>query len=154
MVADEETLFRCVSGDPAKGHFARADDRLVVSSSAFLDPSFQPSVDRAHLRDDDASKTKRHEKDGVCKLVAVRVRGIDPQEVGDLDQKGHVLQQRNVDVVPDEIRPDNLKGLPPNPAHALVVTSPQITKTGGPWGRVRAALARVATETGWAIEPS
>ena len=73
MVADEETLFRCVSGDAAKGH---------------------------------------------------------------------------------EVLPGNPKGLPPNPAHALVVTTPQIAKTGGAWGRVRAALARVATETGWAIEPS
>jgi hypothetical protein len=154
MVSDDETLYRNVSGDPAKGHFSRdADNRFVVSQSAFHDPEFKPSVDRAHLRENDPTRTRRAAGDGVCKLVALHVRGINPQQVADLDQKGNVIQTRNVDVIPDAVPAGNPRGLPENPAHALVITTPQIAKKVAAWGKVRTALAWIATQAGWAIEP-
>ena len=154
-VDDAETLFRCVAGDPDKGQWA-VDENGVrrVSSAAFQDPHFKPSVDRANRCNNDPLWTRRGERDGVARLAATGIRAIEPALVSDLDEKGHVKQERKVDVVPDAVELDVERGVRANPAHAVIVTTPQITKNNKAWGRVRVALARVATDGGWATVPT
>jgi len=154
-VDDEETLFRSVSDEATAPHWARdVDGVLRVSAAAFFDPGFKPSVDRAKLCNNDPTWTRRAERDGVAKLSAQAIRSIDPDEVADRDSKQHVLQRRSVDVVPDRREANATTGERENPAHALVVTTPQIAKDNSSWRRVRIALARVATDGGWALEPA
>ncbi len=149
-VDDGETIYRSV----APGQIAWSDGEPHVSSSAFLDPYFKPSVDRAPLCVNGPDQTQRSPADGVCQLVARRVRAISPAKVGDRDALGHVLQERTVDVVPDAVPENDERGRPSNPAHALIVTTPQISKKTSAWSRVREALAFVAGETPWAIVPT
>lgn len=118
-----------------------------------MDPGFKPSVDRAGLCGD-PQWTRRKAGDGVVRLTAAGIRAIDPARVADLDAKGHVTQERRVDAVPDPVDEDAALQRRANPAHALIVTTPQIAKNNSSWGRVRAALAFVANEQGWAIEPT
>lgn len=154
-VGDDELLFRSVEGDPAKKHWHRDEDNVLrVSSAAFMDPAYKPSIDRARLCGDDPTWTRRNPADGVVRLTAAGIRAIDPAKVADLDAKGHVAQERRVDAVPDPIEEDAALQRRANPAHALVVTTPQIATNNKAWSRVRAALAFVANEHGWAIEPA
>jgi hypothetical protein len=154
-IGDEEVLFRSVEGDPAKGQWARDEDNVLrVSSQAFMDPTYRPSVDRAALCSNDPLWTRRKPGDGVVRLSAASIRAISPQEVGDRDSKGHVSQERRVDAVPDRIDADAATQRTANPAHALIVTTPQIATSNKAWSRVRAALAFVANQHGWALEPA
>jgi hypothetical protein len=154
-VSDDEVLFRSVEGDPSRKHWARDEDNVLrVSSAAFLDPTYKPSVDRSLLCNDDPTWTRRNPGDGVVRLTAAGIRNIDPAKVADLDAKGHVAQERRVDVVADPIDEDAEVHRRANPAHALVVTTPQIATNNKAWGRVRAALAHVANTHGWAMEPA
>jgi hypothetical protein len=82
----------------------------------------------------------------VVRLLAGKVRAIDPLEVADRDKNGQPRVRRQVDVIPDP--------LDDNDAHALIVTLPQIAKTGSAWSKVRAALAVLANEEGWAVSPA
>src|SRR5436305_3773515 len=94
-VGDGERLFRSIAGDPARGQYAQASDgRFVVSSSAFLDPDFRPSVDRAELCNSDPKWTRRSEGDAVAILLASRVREIAPEEASDRDSSGKVTVHR------------------------------------------------------------
>lgn len=141
-VGADEMLLRSVG---AKGWMIDLDGAIIATSEAFHDPGFRPSVTRAGIRPEDPEATKRAPDDGVAQLATACVRAIDPSKVGDRDQKLHLLQERNVDVVPDPIES--------NAAHALIVTSPQILKKNSAERRLRVALAQVANRHPWAIQP-
>ena len=64
---------------------------MKVSSAAFSDPLFRPSVDRAELIHNDPKKAQRNPSDGVVSIVARDVRSIDTvvQYEGILHRRSH-----------------------------------------------------------------
>ena len=146
-VSDEERLYRNVRGkgsdeffyDPATGH-------LTIESKAFLDQQKEPSVDRAKLRNFDPEQSKLREGNGIVTLITQEVRQIG--DVVTVDDKGSQFSHA-VDV--------NAAPLPENKAHALIVVEPDFLGSGGKqkaaFKLLRKALARLATQRGWTLEP-
>ena len=118
-VADNEILYRripCIEGL----YVIQADGTVKVSSAAFSDRSFRPSVDRAELCHNDPKETRHEPLDGVVSVVTRHVRSIDT--VVQNDKAGKVIQTFNVEIehVPILSHPT----LPDNPAHAEIYTIP------------------------------
>jgi len=68
-VLDNEVLYRCIKQH--EGYAVQAADGTVVfSSSAFMDRSKRPSVNRAALCGSDPSRTKVAASDGVTSVIA------------------------------------------------------------------------------------
>jgi hypothetical protein len=146
-VSDEERLYRNVRGkgsdeffyDPATGH-------LTIESKAFLDQQKEPSVDRAKLRNFDPEQSRLKEENGIVTLITKEVRQIG--DVKTNDDRGKQVKHA-VDVSPDPISG--------NKAHALIVVEPDFFGTESKKTRafklLRKALARLATQRGWTLEP-
>ncbi len=133
-VADAECLYRSVKKD-----HCQADPVHKVTSGAFLDPQYRPSVDRAHLRNHDPSRTLQDPTDGIVMLVTAEVRAIEGvrRSAPDVTYR--------VDVEP---RPE-----PGNPAHAEIYLDPAPPNRGA-FDKLRLQLARLANKREWAIKPS
>ena len=145
-VENDEILYRCV---PPSGVHQVIAGKLELSSTAFNDPTNQPSVDRAGLCGNNPSHTKKSPHDGVVKLVACEVRRI---ELARSEPNAKPANYR-VDVMPDPVLPGNDRGLPSNLAHALIVADPTIN-SGSRFKKLKEALARLASNGGWLIEPT
>lgn len=145
-VEDAEVLFRRVR----IGEGVTADGKLRLSSQAFNDRGWKPSVNRHALMPDPA-ETKQDESDGVVQLVASEVRAVggivhNPNDPPDK----HVTYK--LDVLARPIAADNPEGLAVNPAHAQVESDPDVASRTR-FDKVKDALARLAERRGWVIEP-
>ena len=130
-VADDETLYRAVAGV----HYAIEDGVIRVSSQAFGDRERRPSVDRAHLRDNNPEKTRFDNSYGVVSLIASSVREIE-EPIN--DKNGNFVEMCYADVEPaPEID---------NPAHAQIHGRPrgfEVSKSL--YQRMLARLCRISS---------
>lgn len=136
-IGDEEILYRSV--DPC---YCRDDPFDKVTSGAFLDPEFRPSVDRAELCPPELGPrhTQRKPADGVISLVAGEVRQI----------KDVTRSKQNVTLTYlVDVEPDPLLG---NPAHARIFLHPD-DANDGTFRRLRKRLAHLANRREWVIKP-
>ena len=144
-VEDDEVLYRSVPS----GCFTIADGALRLTSTAFNDPAKKPSVDRAKLCGANPAYTKKKPTDGVVSLTALSVRQI--ADVIQNDVHGQPILAHEVNVIPDVVK--NHPDLPDNPAHALIVTHPDLANNRV-FKRLKESLARTAEQGGWLVEPS
>lgn len=141
-VDDDELLYRRIRSIVAGQTCFRVENgRVVFTVAAFLDRHKKPSVDRAKLQGFEPHRSRQSIDDGIVELIAVRIRAIGI--VHQRDSAGRVVSEHVVDVVPAPIENQ--------PAHAEVITRPAIG--GKAFERLKEALARLATEAGWRVEP-
>jgi len=146
-VSDEEELYRNVRGnleyeeyfyDPTTG-------RLTFLPKAFQDREKEPSIDRAKSRNFDPEQSRISEENGIVTLITREVRQIG--NVVTNDNEGRV--NHAVDVSADPT--------PENQAHARIVVAPEFfgseSKKQKAFRLLRIALARLATRSGWTLEP-
>lgn len=145
-VSDEEELYRSVRREQADEYFYDSTNgQLIIESKAFLDRNKEPSVDRAMLKGFDPRKSRIGENDGVVSLITGEVRQIGDvvSNVPDGSKLNHAI-----DVI--------AKPEPQNEAHALIVVQPAYfpsDKKDKAFKLLRKALARLATQRGWTLEP-
>lgn len=146
-VEDDEQLYRRVP-NLAPSVYSTEGGQLRFSSTAFNDRSKQPSVNRAKLQNFDPHRSRFTNMDGVIELNTAKIRAIGP-----------IVQQNNsgssshvVNVVPDPIHGEFSLAIKANPAHALIVTQPPLTGPSA-FKRFKESLAKIATDTGWCVEP-
>ena len=141
-VSDDEVLYRRVPN--RQDNFKVEEGRICITSQAFSDRAFRPSVDRALLCNQDPSYSQNDPSDAVVFVIACHVRGINPLSHQDAQREA---RNYTTDV---EARPiHNQPGLPDNPAHAEIYTAPPPTK--GVFRKIKEALARMAD---WSIRPA
>src|SRR5438874_1795819 len=146
-IADDEILYRRVL-DGRDHYTVQNDGTIRVSSQAFYESGFRPSVDRAKLRDNDPKKTLGTFSGGVASLVTHDVRSVAP--IVQNDEKGHFVQlcRVNVEYMPilnDPVEPDN-------DAHAEIYTNPPCNKRV--FRKLIEKLALLANARPWEIKPS
>ena len=145
-VADNEILYRRIPRIEGL-YVIQADGTVKVSSAAFSDRSFRPSVDRAELCHNDPKKNQHEPSDGVVSVITGDVRSTDTVVQNDKD--GKTIRSFDVDVEPVPIL--NHPKLPDNPAHAEVyITPPCPNKTV--FRKLAERLAQLANERRWEIE--
>ena len=145
-VTDAEILYRripCVEGL----YVIQAAGIVKVSSAAFSDRSFRPSVDRAELCYHDPRKTQHEISDGVVSVVTRDVRSIDTVVQNDKD--GKTIQTFNVDL--EHVPILNDPKLPDNPAHAEIYTNPHCPNKSV-FRKLAERLAQLANKRPWEIE--
>jgi len=153
-VSDEEELYRNVRSEERYDEYQLdpiTDELIKITSQAFLDTKGTPSVDRAQLKNFDPTKSLLNENNGIVSLITEQVREIG--NVVTKDQKGNIIINHSVDVIPDPNPPEASK----NDAHSLIVVEPKYLspeKRENPFRLLRKSLARLATERGWTLEPS
>jgi hypothetical protein len=138
-VLDSEILYRCIFY--GRNWYKHEQGRLLISSQAFSDRNFQPSVDRASLRRNNPCLTQCDSKDGVVSLLTCEVRLID---VSQNNEKGNPIHPYKIDVVP---RP-----MDTNDSHAQIEASPEY-KNKAPFRKVQERLAYLANQRSWEIFP-
>ena len=138
-VEDGEELYRRVRDQTPAGQlcFQNIAGRVVFSQAAFNDPQKRPSVDRAKLSGNNPHHARVSRDDGIVALQADAIRQIA------LNRHGQAQTMHSVNVIPNPVEG--------NPAHAVIVTDP--AATSGIFKRLKEALARLATEAGWRVEP-
>lgn len=146
-VSDEEELYRNVRGEGSdEYYYDETTGDLVIESKAFLDPQKEPSVDRAKLRNFDPERSRISEENGIVTLITKEVR-----QIGDVVTKDDKERQVNHGV---DVRADPI---PENEAHARIVVKPKFFGSGSKqkaaFKLLRKALARLATQSGWTLEP-
>jgi hypothetical protein len=121
-----------------------------LSSEAFNDRSWKPSVDRRNERPN-AEESKKAQSDGIAQLLAYEIR-----ECNAVIQNPDAPEQQQVayklDVKPDPIEEGNPENLPANPAHALVECAPALANKSR-FKKVKEALCRLAERRDWVIQP-
>ena len=138
FVRDDEELYRRVRKNSEKPNRYSYDDtgEVTIHSTAFFDPNRQPSVDRAELREFNPTLSKKDKTDGIVSLIAGHVRAIP-------------IEDHTVDVV---YAPTS-----DNSAHSQIIMTPECcisnSKQRRAFRNLRRALARLATENGWTLEP-
>ncbi len=145
-VDDVETLYRRIRHVEGL-YVVQTDGAVKVSSAAFSDPLFRPSVDRAELFHNDPKKAQRDPSDGVVSIVACDVRSIDT--VVQNDGKGNLLQTFRVDV--EHVPILNHPTLPDNPAHAEIYMNPSCPNKSI-FRKLSERLAQLANGRPWEIE--
>ena len=116
-VDDVEILYRRIRHVEGL-YVVQVDGSVKVSSAAFSDPLFRPSVDRSELFHNDPKKTQRDPSDGVVSIVAGDVRSIDT--IVQNNKVGKIIQTFDVDI--EHVPILNHPTLPNNPAHAEIYT--------------------------------
>lgn len=150
-VEGNEQLYRSVRSTAGEQHCFRIEDGCTVFTvAAFLDKKKTPSVDRAKLHNFDPNLSRIDRNDGIVELLAANIRQIG--FISQKDNKGKVQSEHAVDVIPDPIRRDDVRGIRENLAHAVITTQPPLTSGMG-FERLKEALARLATDAGWRVEP-
>ncbi len=137
-VGDDELLYRAVKHGLKRIEWR--DGQLKTTTDAFLDPSYQISVDRASKCAHDASHSQVETTDYICCLQTRAVRAIGTvTRISD----GQAADIRVVDVRADPL----LKRIPPNAAHALIYTKPELIlkKDRKLFSRLKESLAQIAT---------
>ena len=150
-ILDDEQLYRSVRGklEYEEYSYNETTGELRIRDVAFRDRNNKPSVDRAKLRGFNPSLSKLSETDGIVSLVTGEVRAI----IGDVKTKtdtGNVVH--SVDVVYKPIYK-----VPKNLAHSEITVKPNFfgstNKQKKAFRLLRFALARLATENGWTLQP-
>lgn len=148
-VDDRELLYRRVP--IAGGCYKLIDGRVRVSSSAFNDRGWKPSVDRAVLRTH-PDETKENVSDGIVSLLTLRVRGIPiPNNLA--DGSPGIPPRYEIDVLPRPVAATDNSQQRENLAHAQIESEPGFISESR-FKKLKEALAGLATENGWLIEPT
>ena len=145
-VQDNEELYRNVRGKLEDKEYSIQDGKLRIEYHAFWDGSKEPSVDRAKLIDPASAL--------LCKTNGiVSIKASDIRAIGTVKTKheNKVIADHAVDVIPD---PE-----PDNPAHAIIkIVKPELfgskNKQRNAFKLLQIALAELATQNGWTLEPS
>lgn len=155
-VLDYEELYRSVRSvtSGADEYYYNDERKLVIRSKAFNDKNREPSVDRAVMRDFHAEQSKKSDSDGIVSLITEDIRRIagikTEQEVAALDQNKLQTTIHNVDVLH--------KPIEDNHSHSVVTVDPVYlgsrSKQDKTFDKVKTALAKLASERGWAIQPN
>jgi hypothetical protein len=146
LVADAEILYRRIPR--VEGLYViRADGTVKVSSTAFSDRSFRPSVDRAELCHYDPRITQAEPSDGVVSVITRDVRSIGTVVQNDKD--GKTIQIFGVDV--EHVSIVNHPTLPDNAAHAEIYTNPACPNKSV-FRKLSERLAQLANGRPWEIE--
>ncbi len=132
-IHDTEQLYRSIN--PNKNLYSYVDGKLKFSSAAFNDRKFEPSVDRAILRDNNPHLTKMTESAGVVALDALSIREISV----DTPDISHQLDPKAAPT----------RG---NKAHAIITGVPSYKDENG-FKKAKKKLALLAEKNGWCIEP-
>ena len=139
-VEDTEILYRRVP--LGQGLYSVTQGGAIrISSQAFADRLFRPSVNRAMLCDFQPAATQARASDGVLSLVASDLRAIADVEQPAIPGPGQSHLRVDVEHVP----------LVENPAHAEIFTDPVCTKNA--FRRLCERLARLAEARPWEITP-
>lgn len=141
MVKDDELLYRRVQAR-RKLKVRQPDGTFRVSSQAFNDRYYRPSVNRAELCNYDPRLVQFEPTDGVVSLVTRDVRAID--HLIQYDSKQQPIQKYNVDVehVPE---PDNF-------AHAEIYMIPTTENPKAVFHKLIERLAQLASQRAWEID--
>lgn len=140
IVEDDEVLYRRVQAG-RNYRVPQSDGTFRLSSMAFSDPQYRPSVNRAELCNNDPTKVQLKTSDGVVSVIACDVRAID--SVIQYDQKNRPVQYHNIDV--EHMPEEN------NYAHAEIYMQPA-TRSQGVFRRLMEGLAQLADQRKWEIE--
>jgi hypothetical protein len=133
-VCNDELLYRSVPNQKGIHYVPISGGDYRVSKAAFQDKeNWQPSVDRANLRNHDPRASKRSPDALIVSFTAGEVRNIE--------------WSSTIDVVPAPNPPED----PDNDAHALITTD-QPFASKGEFNRFKQALAIVANSN-WEIAP-
>ena len=146
LVADDEILYRRIPYVEGL-YVVQSDGAVKVSSAAFSDRSFRPSVDRAELCHYDPRRTQRDLSDGVVSVVTRDVRSIDTVVQNDKD--GKLIQTFDVDI--EHVPTLNHPTLPDNPAHAEIYMKPACPNKSV-FRKLAERLAQLANGRPWEIE--
>jgi hypothetical protein len=87
--------------------------------------------------------------DGLVCLIAKEVRKLELLEYDNGKPTG---SNHQIDVIHRPIEPGDPQGLPENPAHSQIETTPALS--GSRFNRLKEALARLAEKRGWLVKPS
>jgi hypothetical protein len=140
-VDDDELLYRNVRGGEHT-----VDSPPLVLPEAFFDRARRPSVDRARLCGDNPRHTQLG-TDGVAVLKAGEIR-----EIGDVALTPPKAPPRAFMVDVDAKPITGLPGGRSNLAHAEIFLTPA-SDNDRVFRKLRVALARLANQRPWAIEP-
>ncbi|WP_154048383.1 hypothetical protein [Thiomonas intermedia] len=145
-VDDEENLYRSIR--PSSKEYCIKDGELVFSHMAFNDAGEKPSVDRSSMRNN-PSESKKGPDDGVVGILTANVRAvqsikINPNSTPD-DNKRYAVDAIHRPIVGDPSQPDNL-------AHCQIEVAPEF-QVKSHFRKLKEALARLATSSGFMIEP-
>ena len=145
-VEDDEVLYRRVACKEGL-YVVTPDRRIRVSSAAFSDPHYRPSVDRAKMCENDPGQTQKVATDGVVSVITRDVRGIDT--VVQNDSNGEPIRKFCVDV--EHVPVLDHPGLPDNLAHAEIYLIPQVSNKTV-FRRLCERLSQLANERPWEID--
>ncbi|GER86535.1 hypothetical protein KDW_06970 [Dictyobacter vulcani] len=143
-IEDHEVLFRRVPNTP--DYIVRREGMVRISSQAFSDRYYRPSVDRAILRENNPKLCQQNATDAVVSIIARDVRGIE----GILKNNGNEPPQQyiiDIEYVPIE----NVPGKPDNIAHAEIFTDPICDKNI--FRKLKERLAQLANLRLWDVDP-
>jgi hypothetical protein len=141
-IRDDEELYRRVrintkNVNDTKRYSDNTTGPVEIYATAFFDRSKQPSVDRAKLRGFNPTLSQIDETDGIVSLIAGEIRAIP-------------IQDHAVNIIHDPTSK--------NPAHSQITITLEgdisNTKRNKAFRTLRKALAILATEKGWTLEPS
>ena len=146
LVQDDEELYRNVRGGPESMEYSCDDTgKLRIQPGAFRDRCKKPSVDRAKLIGFNPSRALLDETNGIVSLMAGDVRAIT--EAVTTTEDGTVAHAVDVVYVPT----------PERRAHAQITVDPEFFGTRSKREKVfkflQKALARLATRSGWTLDP-
>jgi len=148
ILEDEEIVYRRIRVEWAR---VNDDGRWVLTSQAFNDQGWKPSVDRKILRAAPAD-SQMEPTDGIAQLLTAEVRAttglIHNPEKPLADQVTYKL-----DVIARPIPPNNPEGLAENLSHAQIESDPTVASRSR-FDRVKEALSRLAMNRDWVIPPS
>ena len=140
-IADDEILYRRVPNDTT--FYKVVDGKIQVSSQAFSDRNFRPSVDRAKLRENDPRHTQRKPSDGIVSVITQDVRAIHGLVQNDKEARSFTVDVEHAPIFNDPVEPDN-------PAHAEIHTIPMCDKKV--FRKLIERLAQLAKARPWEME--
>lgn len=139
----DEIVWRSVQPKYVKNF---TDKELRLSSQAFTDPNYRPSVDRKRICGNPEA-AKRGNGDGIVELSVLEVRLIS--SVNKFCQKTQKpTLTYAVNVIADPIFDTENENL----AHALIISDPDI-ESKNVFRRLQDALCRLAEAKGWILPP-
>lgn len=146
LVQDDEELYRNVRGGPGSTEYSHDDTgKLIIQPETFRDRCKKPSVDRTELIEFNPSRALLNETNGIVSLMAGDVRSIT--DAVTTTEDGTVAHAVDVVYVPT----------PERPAHAQITVNPEFfgsrSKREKVFKFLQKALARLATQSGWTLEP-
>jgi hypothetical protein len=137
IVKDQEKLYRSIA--PYRNPYKKIDGKLRISSQAFSDRNYEPSVDRAELCAHNPHYTKKSETAGVVYLLAKDVRD---EKIFSKQPTGDINYSLDVKAAPSQN----------NKAHALIIGIPKY-KTSNIFRKAQERLAILAEKNGWRLIP-